>query len=193
MINDKETREVTLESLGRILELERRMDVLGRVVMEMRTDQAAKSPPEDTGLKNAVLESPGRILELERQVDTLSRTVERERLRRLSDQMDRLDEAYAGEETLIHQDEPSPLDPEKLRDAMEKERQRVKQTSDDLAYQGSACRLRLAARKFINPRGRFEDLRPEINEILRRKYPATEERLSCPPAPPAVPPQPSEF
>lgn len=58
-------------------------------------------------------------------------------------------------------------------------------TPDEISYQNSVQLLRLAALKFVNPRGRFEDLRPEINEILRRKYPSTEEMLSCtPPAPP---------
>lgn len=58
-------------------------------------------------------------------------------------------------------------------------------TPDEISYQNSAQLLRLAALKFVNPRGRFEDLRPEINEILRGKYPSTEEMLSCtPPAPP---------
>ena len=62
-------------------------------------------------------------------------------------------------------------------------------TADETAYRNSAQLLRLAAMKFSNPRGRFEDLRPEIDEILRRKYPATEEMLSCtPPVPPATAP-----
>ena len=62
---------------------------------------------------------------------------------------------------------------------------RHQESPDETAYRNSALLLRLAAMKFVNPRGRFEDLRPEIDEILRRKYPATEELLSCtPPAPP---------
>lgn len=119
-------------------------------------------------LKGVVLESLGRILELERRVDSLvieSQERDRELRRRLEVTSLKVDSIFATE-------------PQALGEALRSE------TPDEAAYRESARRLRWAAMKFINPRGRFHDLRPEIDEILRRYYPATEERLSCPPAPP---------
>lgn len=265
-VADRETRAVTLESLGRILELERRVDVLSRVVMEMRTDQAAKAaaesgldfyelqyemekerqrvkqdsddlayqeismgqPPLDTrhpdqGMKQSPPPLPDRdelrsFAELLRETEVLARRYATKHgvaaLKRIVDELPPFtdlsrnyqeaaavakleeeskvsgvgaDEGEGSSEPGRHR-RPFPLyrpSPGGGMAAMAQEGVREEQEMrNDLAYQESARHLRWAAAKFINPRGRFHDLRPEINEILRRHYPATEARLSYPPAPP---------